>query len=655
MLLAALVALAPTLAHAPDPCTWRAEPLPISEPASWGSITPALALTAEGDGARVWYPSGYREPMRTARLTADGGLETPTVVSMFSGLGEDGYPVLSVDGQVAVSTIYVGEKNADIFLATRQGAGWSAPISLRPDGGLDTDPVVARAGDRTAVAWSTGTYPFAPDLAVAIVAEGRVTHSGVVIKGAHAEGSALVAVPAGWLLLYTPSSAGPMAEQGLVAALLDHDGALLSRRRIAQGALLWPVATAGQGGVGVVFRSGRQVGFIQLDLDGEPLGEPVRADWHPDPIAGFRPMSLVADETGWWLADVAGFTASVIVAGPSQARVVRLDAAGSPAATVIVSDAEHGGGSIRLLPTAEGVRGVTITDRGGRLQGFTMRCGEPPPPPAPPPCAPARLGGSDARAGILDAVAVDGDLVAAARDGDILQLRRLSPEGRVRWMIPAPGREPRLAAREDEVAVLSGESLTLHRYAARTGRALGSQALPERTGAACIAARDDGWLVVRSRQRTAEVLLLDAQGAIRSTENLDEAFWSCDLLQTPEGFLLTTTRSGPVSETSYLYTRRLDPLGAPAGPEHRVTSVSFARRPQLSAHDDLTLLTFTGPLSREVSAVALDAEGQACGEHRDIAETYGLTGYTAWGERFVWSTRQEVSAASCMELLRCPQ
>ncbi len=299
-----------------------------------------------------------------------------------------------------------------------------------------------------------------------------------------------------------------------------------------------------------------------------------------------------------------------------------------------------------------------ITDREGILSGVTMVCGEPPEPPPEDACAPERIArASDPRARIAESVAVKDDLVVLTREEDGRTLQRISPSGRSRWEVALPRTwEPRVGVSGDEVAVISDEEgLTLRRYAARSGHLLGKHSLPERSDAACIAGHDDGWLVVRSRGQTWESMVLDRAGAVLSSESQSGGFGSCDLLETPEGYLLTLTHPGRYTETNHLFTVRIDAGGVPQTGEQRVESVHFARRPQLSTSEAGTLLTFTGPLGRDVSAVALDGAGLACGEDREIAGTYGLTGFVAWPDRILWSTDEGLFGRGCLESLACPE
>ncbi len=360
-----------------ESCALGAHRLSTDAPSAWGSTEPSVWLT----NREVWYPSGYRGPHRTARLEADGALGNASDVEPFASLGEADNPVVAEGGGVIAyaETVYRAPHDADVVVTLRSGGNWSKPVALMPSPELDDDPAMAFSGGLLAVAWEHGAYPMAPDLALGIVGrDGRVVTTGVVAQDAEAEGIAVVGVPHGWLVIYTPSSALGPTQRGLVALAIDEQGRVASRTVVTKNAALWPVAAWNGHDVGVAFRDetdGQSVGFVRLGPDGHPLGSVVAADKHPNPLAGFRPLSLVPDKDGWWLADVASFHASVMIARASEGRVVELDPDGQPRRAVVVSDREAGASIVRLARRGDRMRGVFVEDRGGqRLRSFTLGC-----------------------------------------------------------------------------------------------------------------------------------------------------------------------------------------------------------------------------------------------------------------------------------------
>jgi hypothetical protein len=656
--------------------------LPAVTPADWGSTQPSVWLTERGAGLDVWYPSGPRAPYEMSALDSSGALGATSEVAPFAGMGEADDPVIaSENGRTALAeTVYRTRRNSDVVVALRSNGRWSKPLALLPGPDLDSDPAIAFSDGELGVAWKHGAYPGAPDLSFAIVErDGRVKHGGVIEHDAQAEGMALVGVPNGWLLIYTPSSALPRSRRGVVSLAFDRTGRVVSRHVIVRGDGLWPVAAWNGRQVGVAFRArpeGRDVvAFVRLAADGTALAAPVVADRHPDPLASFRPLSLVPARPGWWLADVTSFAASVIVARPSEGRVVELGADGRRATFAVVSDRSSGASLVRLARRGEGVRGVFVEDRGAQqLHAFDVACASAPPPRSPPdPCA-ARLepypaGRFVPLQGLVEsAVELNGDVLLGYRPlqgaqrataGNVL-VSRMSRDGRVAWTADlGAAYNPRLAVRRGRAAVLVGthggsvESLVM--LDATSGAVTAKRRVAQDVREGCIAATRSGWMVVNGAPYDGKgkpvAWTLDASGAPRGREVLGDRLEACALLPMRGGFLIAYTHSGNVSETSYLFLRTLDASGRPRAPGRRVPDVGFATEPALFRHGKQALLLFEGALGRNLSALALDDRGVARSPTVGVAETYGLDAAFLWGDQIVWSTDQGVGRRACLDRL----
>lgn len=658
-------------------CVLRQHMLEAATPASWGDVRPGVWLLPNASGHEVFFPASYNGPYLQAVLAADGTLRDETSLAPFDGLGEASYPAIARldDGVLAaVAGVYVAPKNADIYVSLRRDEHWSSPTAILPGSDLDTNPVVAAGHGRFAVAWNRGTYPSAPELAFALVepdAKGKasVVSSTVLDPDAISEGKALVAVPGGWILFYTPSSALRRQLRGLFAIVLDRDGHELSRKQLLHGPALWPVASLQGNRIGVAFRAsggkkrvrGSAVGFLSVDTQGNDQGEWVVADQHEDPLAGFRPYSLLpADDGGWWLADIAGFSASVIIARPSEGRVVKLDADGRAEKHVVLNAEEVGTSSVRIVRHGETVRGVFVEDRGKqRLRAFELSCEAPASEPAKDPCAPRIESPASGRYKPLRAlwehsIEVDGDLVVAYRkrvleratiqNDDKIRVARVRPNGESVWDVSlGHGYYPNLAYRAGTIAVLlkvdSGTPQDLVLLDAARGTVRKRRRLSPDVGQHCILGTNKGWLVAEGssygpRGPAPEIRFLDPDGTTVRRQTF-RSFNACDLRAEGQGYLIAFTHHGNISETNHLFLASLDTNGRMLGDAHRVQDVHFARNPRLRRD----LLLFSGPLSRVLSAVRILPDTSTT-PAATVARTYGMLGQGFWGESIVWATGQ---------------
>lgn len=664
-----------------ESCTLGARRLATDAPSAWGSTAPSVWLTARGAGLEVWYPSGYRGPHKTARLESDGALGGAHDIEPFGAIGEADNPTVAEEGGVVAyaETVYRTQQDADVVLTLRSGRAWSKPIALMPNPELDDDPAMAFNHGLLAVAWKHGTYPAAPDLALAIVTrEGNVLATNVIERDVEAEGLALAPVPTGWLLLFTPSSAGPRAARGLVALAIDRQGRVTSRTVVTKNAALWPVAAWNGHDVGVAFRDetdGQSVGFARLTPDGHLVGGIVAADKHPDPLASFRPLSLVADKAGWWLADVASFHGSVMIARGSEGRVVELDPDGRPKRSVVVSEREVGASIVRIARVDAGVRGVFVEDRGKqRLRAFDIGCVAPQVAPPPDACAahtapypPDRFAAFQGYA--ESAIEMGGDLVMGFRPiqrgqygpsaGNVI-VSRVSPDGAAVWKTDLGATyHPQLAAARGHLATLiqtgSGAGQTLVVLDAAKGTIVQQRETSKDASTGCIAATATGWLVVSGAPynhpgKPAAAMLAD-DGAPRARRDLDEPIQACALLPTAAGFLLAYTHAGPVSETAWLFTREIDAQGHPRGAGRRIPDVGFATSPMLVRRGTKPVILFADALGRNLSAIVLDAHGAPASRIVDVAQTYGLSGFALWGSEIVWGTTAGLGRRGCLDRL----
>jgi hypothetical protein len=659
-----------------DDCQLVVKPLPASTPAAWGSVRPGVWLTRDGEDLRAWYPSGYQEQYRTAPLQRDGALGKAEAFEPFASLGEAGSPAIVAlgDTTVVVDNVYTAHQDADIFVALRHGGSWSKPIAVRPHADLDSDPAVAMSTERIVVAWSHGKYPSAPHIAVAVLDHrGRVLHADVVEKDAEAEGIAVVAVPKGFLVVYTPSSALHRSRHAIVTLALDEQGAVRARHVVPREDAIWPVAAWNGREVGVVVSGRGTADFLRFTVDGEPIDAAVVADDHPDPIAMFRPLSLLADKEGWWLADVVQFAASVIVARASEGRVARLDPTGRRRSLAVLSQLDPGASIVRIAAYGSTIRGVMVEDRGDQLlRAFDVDCGTPAAAPVATACD-ARE--SEPPAGsftplrdtlVESAMQVDNDLVLGLRPftagrslGDVA-IVRVRPDGTTAWTTGLGAAfHPAVAAGHGAVAALiktgSGAPESLALLDAASGTLRSTRELASDVGDDCIAATAGGWLVARGAPYggggSPATVLLDAGGKKLAESKLDDEVGSCTLLAVPKGFLLAYTHGGDTSETSWLFVRELDERGKPRGPGRRIDGVHFATGPQLGRAKGKIVLLFSGPLGREIRALALDEQGQPKSAVVELAQSYGLLATALWNDELVYATKQAIGRRGCLDTL----
>ena len=660
-------------------CTLGARRLSTDAPSAWGSTQPSVWVTAR----EVWYPSGPRGAHRTARLEADGALRDAADIEPFAAFGEADDPVVAEDGGTVAyaESVFRNQNDADVMLAFRSGGKWSKPIALMANPDLDEDPAMAFSGGRLAVAWKHGAYPAALDLALAIATpDGRVLAANVIDKDVQAEGIAVVGVPHGWLVVYAPSSVLARADRGLVAVAIDESGRVTSRNVVTKHAALWPVAAWNGREVGVAFRDetgGQSVGFVKLGPDGRALGGVVAADRHPDPLASFRPLSLVSDDAGWWLADVASFHASVMIARASEGRVVELGADGQPRRSVVVSARDVGASVVRIARQGSELRGAFVEDRGKeRLRAFTLGCGETPAAAPADACAarttsfpPDRF--APFRSLAESAIELGGDLVVGYRPmqrgpygpaaGDV-NVSRMSTDGAAVWNVDLGATyHPALATARGHVAVLlqtgSGAGQSLVVLDAARGTILKQRATAKDAGTGCITPTASGWLVVSgepyNQKGSPTAVVLGDDGSPRERHDLDEPVSACAILPTASGFLLAYTHPGPMSETAWLFTRELDEHGRARGAGRRIPDVGFATSPALVRRAEPVLL-FADALERNLSAIVLDAHGAPRSRAIDVAETYGLSGFALWGRELVWASNAGVSRRGCLDKLLAP-
>jgi hypothetical protein len=672
---------APTAVAALDEsCALGARRLSTDAPSAWGSTQPSVWLTQHD----VWYPSSSRGPQKNARLDANGTLASAADVELFGSFGEANNPVVAEDGDVVAyaETVYRRSQDADVMLAFKTRGRWGNPIALMPNPDLDEDPAMAFSGGKLAVAWKHGVYPSAPDLALAIVTtDGRVLRSSIIEQSVEPEGIAVVGVPHGWLLVYTPSSVLPHAQRGLVVVALDEQGTVVSRNVVTKHTALWPVAAWNGREVGVAFRDetdSQSVGFLRLGPDGHALANVVVvADQHADPLVSFRPTSLVPDKAGWWLADVASFHASVMIARASEGRVVELAADGQPRRSVVVSDRDAGASIVRVARQGGELRGVFVEDRGNEhLRAFTLGCGEAPKAAPADACA-ARTTTippdhyTPFRALVESAAPLAGDLVVGYRPmqrgpyglvaGDV-NVSRMARDGAAMWNTSlGPTFHPALAIARGHVGVLvqtgsgSGQSLVV--LDAARGTISSQRATAADAGTGCIAEAASGWLIVSgepyNHKGSPTAVVVADDGAPRERHDLDEPIQACSLLRTSNGFLLAYTHPGPISETAWLFTRELDEHGRARGAGKRVRDIGFATSPALVASTQPVLL-FADALGRNLSAVVLDAHGAARSAAIDVAQTYGLWGFALWGSDIVWGSSAGLGRRGCLDKLLVP-
>jgi hypothetical protein len=664
-----------------DGCTLGARRLMTDAPSAWGSTSPSVWLTTRGTGLEVWYPSGYRGPHKTARLERDGSLGDGAEIEPFSAIGEADNPaVVEEAGVVAYAeTVYRTQQDADVVLTLRFGASpWSAPIVLMRNPELDEEPAMAFSGGSLAVAWKHGAYPSAPDVALAIITQGSVLNAKVIERDVEAEGLAVAPVANGWLVLFTPSSALGRADRGLVALAVDRQGRVTSRTIVTKNAALWPVAAWNGREVGVAFRDetdGQSVGFVRLAPDGHPVGTVVVADKHPDPLASFRPLSLVPDKAGWWLADVASFHASVMIARASEGRVIELDPNGQPKRSVVVSERAAGAAVVRLAHYGAGVRGVFVEDRGEqRLRAFDIACDTTQTAPPADSCAahtaPYAPDHFAALQGYVDsAIELGGDLVVGFRPivrgqygpsaGNVI-VSRMSSDGGAVWQTDLGANyHPGLAGARGHIATLiqtgSGAGQSIVVLDAAKGTIVQQRATAQDAGAGCIAATSAGWLVVSGAPndhpgKPVAAMLAD-DGSPRDRRDLDDPIQACTLLPTPTGFLLAYTHAGPMSETAWLFTRELDDHGHPRGAGARIPDVGFATSPVLVRRGTQPVILFGDALGRNLSAIVLDDHGAPKSRAIDIAQTYGLSGFAVWRSEIVWGTDAGLGRRGCLDQL----
>jgi hypothetical protein len=176
----------------PGSCGIASRLLSADVSATWGSTQPSVWLTEREGGLDVWYLASSRGAYQSTRLERDGSLKGTTEVLPFAGLGEASDPVIASDGGLVaiVDTVYRAHQHAEIMLTLGSPRRWSKPFAVLPGAELDDDPAMAFGNGLLAIVWNRGTYPMAPDLAVAVVTrDGRVLGGGVVEHDAQAEGA----------------------------------------------------------------------------------------------------------------------------------------------------------------------------------------------------------------------------------------------------------------------------------------------------------------------------------------------------------------------------------------------------------------------------------------------------------------------------------
>ena len=634
-------------------------PLPGDISGGAGIDGAALHVTRAAGVVRVWSSSSDGRRSSMVVLGADGqpGAERD-LGALLAGPAElSDLAVADSESEVAVAAaVWRSSQDADIALSVLGRDGHFGPvIPVDPSPLLDGDPAVAAGPDgRFALVWVRGTYPTPTDIEFALVDRGRVGERRMLVHDAEPEGLAIARIGTGYVVAYTPSSAGEGSKQGLYLLVLDPAGQIVAQRRLLADRAIWPVAASDAAGAAIAFRWDRgRVGFARVGADGTVLLEPVAVETSADPTADFRPVSLRYHQGLYWLGATARFTASVIVAAPSQVHVVAVGADGQATAPVVLPVGERGGDGPALVPVGPKLWGVYAreqTSGQSRLALAELGCRASAPAPAAPapsgPCDP-RLTDLEAspptrfgpvrRPFVLGGVGDDLALASYERAADNSErwvLARMSRQGETRWTSPIVARpaQVRMTVTPSEIALAysTDEELVFATFDPATGKARARRTLHKPAGPTimtpCLTSSGHGYLVAYSIDEGARVASLAGDGSVRGTQALGQGWSSCALLGQGQGHLLAFTHPGMMSETNYLYLLGLDRQGKALG-KPSLLEQGFANQPLLAAAGDRTVLVWTDALWRELFSVDLGRDGRPLGASRKLVDSYGLQGF----------------------------
>jgi hypothetical protein len=666
--------------RAPSPvvasCAHGLELYPLAADLSGGAGIDGAALhaTRAADVVRVWSSSSDGRRSSMAVLGADGlPGEARDLGELLAGTQElSDLAVAESESEVAVAAaVWRTSQDADIALAVLGRNGHFGPVvPIDPSPMLDGDPAIAAGPDgRFALVWTRGTYPTPTDIEFTLVDHGHVGARSTLVRDAEPEGLTIARTDAGYVVAYTPSSAGDRDKQGVYLLMLDPGGQIVGRHRLLEGRAIWPVAASDGHGAAIAFRwDPRRIGFARVGADGNVLLGPVAVESSEDPAGDFRPISLRYHQGLYWIGATARFTASVIVAAPSQVHVVAVSPDGKATAPLVLPVGERGGDGPALVPAGPQLWGVYAreqTSGQSRLALAAIGCRPNPPAPAAPapsgPCdprltdlatSPPSRFGPVRRPFVIDRV--DDDLAVASYErapdnGERWVLVRMSRQGETRWTTPivASPAQMRMAVTPGEIALAyaTDAELTFATFDAATGKARARRTLhtaPDPTiMTPCLARSGHGYLVAYSIGDGSRVASLGRDGSPHGTQSLGQGWTSCGLVAQGQGHLLAFTHPGLMSETNFLYLLGLDrqgkALGAPS-----LFEQGFANQPLLSPASDRTVLVWTDALWRELFSVDLDRAGHPLGASRKLVDSYGLQGFGLLpdGDRplLVWSS-----------------
>lgn len=652
---------------------------PVSRQVRASSVEgPSTQAPARSDGL----PERCRFGIATTRIAdrpiaaGDPVAPAPEVAAAFPGFREvsDLTRLRRADGlEVVAATVWAGREDADIAFVSRRGEGPYGPVTR-----IDASPLLDGAprlawtgeGDRFAILWARGRYPFLGDLHLAIAEPaGRVVASRLVARAARPEGHALVRAGRHLVGVYTPSSAESRDRRGVFVVSTDLDGNVQRRTRVLAGDGLWPVAaaTSDERAVGLVYRLERGgLGYAAISPEGVVTAGPRRVEQHEDPAASVRPSAMLHDDGLFWVGTTVGFHVSVIVAAPTEARVLALDPEGRAAASVRVSGATHA--VLQRLASERGSANVSYVDATGAHE-IRATCRPQAPTEEelrPGPCDATTEAWRRARfqpmRGQFRAAVVDGGWIVAHRpwisvDGyrrldDEIHVARLRHDGILLWdVVVGEGElDGQVVANGERVGIpwQHGDRAMVSVLDVATGAERGQYRLERggsRTSRACLAASADGWMIAFGHDAgPSQIVWMSDDGRLETRGELRDRWNGCALGATAEGFALVTTTNGRTSESNWIYAVGLDARGRPRGEPARIEGEGFARDPVVVREGRGALVVWTGPVLRELVAQRLDAEGRLVGAMTEVARTYGMSGFGigtgASGPQLVWASER---------------
>jgi hypothetical protein len=338
-----------------------------------------LSLIEGRDGLRVHFASDAKRAVLSAATLGPAGALGPStpVETPYATLGNFLGPLVVRAGcsTVLVSSVVRSPGDHDLYVSGGDGHGFVAAEPLLPGAGVAAGHVIA-SGERGrfGVAWRQGVND---ELAFAIVDDaGAVIRAAVIERDARANGIALVHVPGGWRVLFTPS---PYSHRpGLVIHTLSEAGEPVSRKVLTKDAVLDPVAVWDGESIGVAMRwgyvvgrrgllEGGVIGFLRIAPDGTIVAPLVAVD---HPTTDVRPSSIVHRGGRYWLAEGIGWASPPAV--DVHARIVQFDRAGANATGIDVPG-NTSGRYIAIAPSGTSVRGAMV-DAAGRLWGIEVGC-----------------------------------------------------------------------------------------------------------------------------------------------------------------------------------------------------------------------------------------------------------------------------------------